>query len=506
MTRHRTDRLYETIANYTYDWETWFSEEAKPLWVNPAVERMTGYTVEECLASPNYPLHLVHQEDRGAIKRCLTSAAQGSSDNDVEFRIVRKDGSQCWGAVSWQTIFDERGSPMGFRTSVRDITLRKVAENALRESMKEAEKANRAKSMFLAAASHDLRQPLQAIAMFIGALGQRLEDPDCLEIVELTQKSLGAANELLNSLLDISRLDAGVIRPQAETFATQDILDQLDSEYAALAEEKGLTLRTVATSAIVRTDPTILRSVLQNLISNAVRYTESGRILVGCRRRGKSLVIQVWDTGIGISDDLLDAIFDEYFQIGNLERDRTRGLGLGLAIVKRQAKLINARIDRRSVPGKGSMFGVVVPLSTPNRHVEAAKGPPDIRSLGGRLIVVIDDESSQLDAIESFLSSLSCTVLTATSTAEAMTKIVDSKRVVDAIIADYRLRGEETGVSAIKAIRGKTGTNTPGLLLTGDTEPARLRDVRSSGFAVLHKPIDPDALVAKVIEAIGSLP
>ena len=501
---HSTDRLFETIANYTYDWETWFSEKIEPLWINPAVERMTGYSVEECLALPDYPLPLIHEDDRDAIKRYLHSAADGSSDNDVEFRIRKKDGSQNWGAVSWQTILGENGQRMGFRTSVRDITVRKMAESALRDAMTAAERADQAKSKFLAAASHDLRQPLQAIAMFIGTLDRKLDDQDCQEIIDLARKSLGAANELLNGLLDISRLDAGVIVPQPQSFAIQDILDQLEPEFGGVVAEKGLAMRAVGCSAIVRTDPAILRSIVQNLISNAVRYTRKGRILIGCRRSPGRLEIQVWDTGIGIAEDKLDVIFDEYFQVGNLERERMRGLGLGLAIVKRQAKLLNARIDRCSVPGKGSVFSVEIALSDSVRSVTGLDRRPLAESLDGLLIVVIDDEPSQLEAIRSFLSTLGCTVITATNAAQALAQIHGSHRAVDAIIADYRLRGEETGVAAIKALHAATGVETPGLLLTGDTDPDRLRDVRASGFALVHKPVDPDDLVLQVIHSIRS--
>ena len=502
----KVDRLFETIANYTYDWETWFSEEIKPLWINPAVERMTGYSVQECLAFSDYPLPLVHEDDRHAIKRYLVTAAQGSSDNDVEFRIRKKDGTLGWGAVSWQTIFDEYGRPMGFRTSVRDITVRKVAEQALRRSMSDVERADRAKSKFLAAASHDLRQPLQAIAMFIGTLDRKLDDPDCQKIIDLAGRSLAAANQLLNGLLDISRLDAGVIVPQPQDFAIQDVLDQLESEYAGIVQDKGLDLRTVACSAIVRSDPTVLRSILQNLISNAVRYTETGRILFGCRRRSRSLVIQVWDTGIGVQGDHLDMIFDEFFQVGNPERDRTRGLGLGLAIVKRQAKLLKVKIDKNSKAGEGSVFSVTIPLSGTTRPVSRLDVRPDDTSLAGLSIAVIDDEPSQLDAIRSFLSTLHCNVITATNTAEAMNKIAESGETVDAIIADYRLRGEETGVSAIKAICAELGPETPGLLLTGDTEPRLLKEMKSSGYLLVNKPVDPEELVKKVIEAIRLQP
>lgn len=499
----KTERLFETIANYTYDWETWFSVEGRPLWINPAVERMTGYSVADCLALPDYPLPLIHGDDRAAIGRYLASAAHGSSDNDVEFRIQRKDGTCGWGAVSWQPILDEDERPMGFRTSVRDITVRKEAEDALREAMLEAERAGRAKSRFLAAASHDLRQPLQAISMFVGVLSRRIEEPQSRDILESVRASLQATNELLDALLDISRLDAGVIVPQPQTFAVQDLLEQLEVSYAGLVREKGLALRMPACSAVVRTDPLILNQILRNLIANAIRYTERGRILVGCRRRGKSLAVEVWDTGVGIAEENLESIFEEFSQIGNLERDRTRGLGLGLAIVKRQARLLELPVGTRSVLGRGSVFRVDVPLASGEPdELHALSATDSCGSLEGLLIMAIDDEPMQLEAIRSFLKSMRCTVITASSAKEAEAKLVVAGRPADAIIADYRLRGEETGVTAIKRIRQATADSTPGILLTGDTEPARLREAESSGFCLLHKPINPDELVRKVTEAI----
>lgn len=497
----KAERLFETIANYTYDWETWFSPEGRALWINPAVERMTGYSVAECLAMPDYPAPLVHEDDRAAIGRHLASAARGSSDNDVEFRIKRKDGSYGWGAVSWQPILDDDRHAMGYRTSVRDITVRKEAEEALTRAVSEAELANRAKSRFLAAASHDLRQPLQAISMFIGALSRQVESPQHHDIIDSIRGSLRATNELLDALLDISRLDAGVIVPHPEAFAVQDLLDQLETNYVGLAEQKGLQLRAVACSAFVRTDPLILGRIVRNLVANALRYTEQGRILIGCRRKGDRLSIDVWDTGIGISENHLEFIFEEFAQIGNPERDRTRGLGLGLAIVKRQAELLKIPIHARSVLGSGSMFGVDVPLARSEISVAVAEEAATAGDLDGLLIMAIDDEPMQLEAIRSFLAALRATVVTASNAKEAEAKLAAAGRPADAIIADYRLRGEETGVEAIKRLCEATAADTPGILLTGDTEPGRLREAESSGFSLLHKPIAPEQLVQKVLEA-----
>lgn len=499
----QADHLFETIANYTYDWETWFSAEGKPLWINPAVERMTGFGVEECLAMPDYPLPLVHPDDRSMIAGHLASAGEGSSGNDVEFRIQRKDGGVGWAAVSWQPILDGDMNALGFRTSMRDISERKKAEDALRRAIDEAERAGNAKSRFLAAASHDLRQPMQAISMFVGALAHMKTDPESAEVIDSIRKCLRNADELLDALLDVSRLDAGVFTPNPRDFAVADLLEMLETAYQGTAAEKGLRLRTVASDAIVRSDPVMLGRMIQNLVSNAIRYTERGGVLVGCRRRGRNLMIEIWDSGVGIPEDQLELIFEEFYQLRNPERDRTRGLGLGLAIVRRQSRLLEAPVHVRSRVGAGSVFSVQVPLAEPCGPKAVAfpvSGP--IGRLEGHMLVAIDDEPLQLEAIRAFLSTSNCTVVTGKTPMEAAAKLKGARHLPDAIIADYRLRDHMTGVEAIGLLRERLGAKIPGILLTGDTEPARILEAQSSGYALLHKPIEPVRLISTILEAI----
>jgi len=497
------DRLFETIANYTYDWETWFSAEGRALWINPAVERMTGFGVEDCLEMPDYPLPLVYPDDRPMIARHLASAGEGSSGNDVEFRIMRKDGAIGWAAVSWQPILDDDMNALGFRTSMRDISQRKQAEEALRRAMADSERAGNAKSRFLAAASHDLRQPLQAMSMFVGALDHIETDEQSAGIIESIRKCLRNADELLDALLDVSRLDAGVFTPDPRDFAVADLLEILETAYQGTASEKGLRFRTVASDAIVHSDPAMLGRMIQNLVSNAIRYTGEGGVLVGCRRRGDKLRIEIWDTGIGIPEDQLELIFEEFYQVGNPERDRTRGLGLGLAIVRRQSRLLDVPVRVTSRIGKGSVFSVEVPLI----EGDGAGALPFIDNgpvgrLDGLMLVAIDDEPVQLEAIRAFLSTSNCTVVTGTTPMEAAAKLKSARHLPDAIIADYRLRDHLTGVEAIDFLRQKLGSKIPGILLTGDTEPGRILEAQSSGYALLHKPIEPDRLIGTILAAI----
>jgi len=492
-----TDRLFEAIANYTYDWESWLGHDGQPLWINPAVERMTGYRVAECLAMQDYPLPLVHEEDRALIAAVIDRGERGESGNDVAFRIRRKDGRLVWAAVSWQTLFDRAGHSLGFRTSVRDITERKLSEDALRDAHAEAERANRAKSRFLAAASHDLRQPLQAAHLFAAALRIGLRERSDLDLLGSIEDALKAANELLDALLDVSRLDAGVLAPKFREFAVADLLDQIETEFSEAAREKRLALRVLLSSATIHTDPTLLGRILRNLVSNALRYTERGKVLVGCRRAGDRLAIEVLDTGIGIAPDKIERIFEEFYQIGNPERDRTRGLGLGLAIVAGVAKLLDHPIEVRSEPGRGSVFRVLVPLA---QSQAATTAPAPVRptvpasTAAGALLLAIDDDPDQLKALNALFGRWGYQVLVAESAPAALLKLTETGRTPSAIIADYRLRDGLTGAGAIGYIREKLGQKVPGLILTGDTEPARLAEASASGFELLHKPIEPHRL------------
>jgi signal transduction histidine kinase len=249
------------------------------------------------------------------------------------------------------------------------VTARDDAERAKQQ----AERANLAKSKFLAAASHDLRQPVQALMYFSSVLGMKTKDTAVGDLAAEMDRSVGAIAMLLEALLDVSKLDAGVVRPEIGDVCVGDLLKRMNSEFAPLAAEKGVRLSAVGSSATVRSDPVLLGRIVQNLVANALRYTESGRILIGCRRHGGELRIDVHDTGLGIPPDRLEDIFDEFTQLGNPERDRAKGLGLGLAIVRRLSRLLRHPVTVRSTPGKGSTFSISVPLAAQSAAVLAAE-------------------------------------------------------------------------------------------------------------------------------------
>lgn len=498
----RTDRLFETIANYTYDWESWLGTDGALLWINPAVERMTGYAPQDCLAMPDYPLSLVHREDRSKVEGLLAAARQGGSGNDVAFRIACKDGSVRWGAISWQPILDSGGARLGVRTSVRDITERKQAEDAVTDALAEAERANLAKSKFLAAASHDLRQPLQAASWFLAAI-EREKGMARGELLASLRQCLDSTEDLLASLLDISRLDAGIVQPEITSFAAADLLEAVELDFASTAAEQGVELRVVLCSAFLRSDAILLRRIVENLVANALRNTPQGKVLLGARRSGAKLSIEIWDNGPGIPPDKQELIFEEFYQLENPERDRARGLGLGLSIVRRLARLLGHEIALRSTPGSGSVFSVAVPLSEAVTEDSQAADAP---ALGNRVIAVLEDDETQALGLEALLGSYGCTVVAGASAARVGERLLNRDLRPDAILADYRLRNGQTGVEEVERLCRMLRQRPPALLLTGDTEPARLGEVRASGLPVLHKPIRAEALLQALGDVLKQTP
>ncbi|MBI3897784.1 MAG: response regulator [Gammaproteobacteria bacterium] len=370
--------------------------------------------------------------------------------------------------------------------------------NELRTEKDAAEGANLAKSRFLAAASHDLRQPMHAINLYLGTLAAFQLSAKAHALLAKTHQCAQTMDEMFRALLDMSRLDASAVQQQIRVFPIAPIFEHLRVQFEPQARAKGLELRFARSSAFVRCDAAMVERILCNLVANAVGYTEHGRILVGYRRRGALLRLAVYDTGPGIPSDKRHAVFEEFYQLGNPERDRTKGLGLGLAIVQRLARLLATPITLISSPGRGSMFAVDVLRAAPE---EQPATEPSITStlgvdrLAGALIVVIDDEELILDATRTLLEQWSCQVVTAASAAAAIARLATSARVPDALICDYRLRGEESGVDAVAALRMEFNEDIPALLITGDTAAERIQEITASGLPVLHKPVEQTELI-----------
>ena len=363
----------------------------------------------------------------------------------------------------------------------------------------EAERANLAKSKFLAAASHDLRQPLQALFFLSAALARHVGDHNGRDLLSRLDQGLDTMKGLLDGLLEVSRLEAGVVTPVLDTFAASEITDALDSAYAEQATAKGLVWRVEGCDAVLRTDRGLLMQLLRNLVDNALRYTEAGAIRIRCRVDGERLAIEVQDTGIGIPPEHLDRIFEEFHQVGNPERDRLRGLGLGLAIVRRLSQLLDHPVQVRSVQGQGSAFRVLVPLA-PARLIPTRAGGVDRRPVidRPRLAVLVDDDAVVLLGLQTVLTEWGFRVVAADGADRAMDRLEALDRVPDIVIADYRLREGRVGTEVIRRVRERYGAEIPAMILTGETGIDTLADVSAHGVAVLHKPVTPRQLQAEV--------
>jgi signal transduction histidine kinase/CheY-like chemotaxis protein len=376
-------------------------------------------------------------------------------------------------------------------------------ERKVEERTHQLELANLAKSRFLAAASHDLRQPVQALGLFVEQLHGHMKSAEGGRLVERIDAAVVAMNELFNALLDISKLDAGVLGTDVSDFQISQLLNRIESTFANVAREKGLSFRLVSSSAWVRSDFILLERIVLNLVSNAVRYTATGRVVVGCRRRGETVHIEVWDSGLGIPEDQQRNIFGEFYRLAG--RNTHGGLGLGLAIVDRLCRLLDHPIDLASTVGEGSRFSITVPAAAAQAKVakpQAALAPAiDISS--GKLVIVIDDDALVLDGMGGILRSWGCRVVAATTPGAVLAALVSGDR-PDLIISDYRLANGQSGIAAIAELRQAFGAPVPAFLISGDTAPERLREAQESGHHLLHKPVRPMKLRAMLSQLLKS--
>ena len=373
----------------------------------------------------------------------------------------------------------------------------------LSEAKATAEAANVGKTRFLAAASHDLLQPLHAARLFAGALAERPRGAKSGTLVHQLDQALGAVDELLQALLDISKLDAGALKPQPRPIVVGDVLDSVAASFEPMAEQRGLSLRVVPSRLVVLTDPALLRRVLQNFVSNAIRYTRRGGVLIGCRRRGGRVAIEVWDTGPGIPESKLGVIFEEFKRLGSQEGDAPAGLGLGLAIVDRIARMLDHPVAVRSWPGRGSVFSVSLPLGAAVPLV--SRPTPDRRApnvLAGRVVLCIDNDASVLAAMRPLLEGWSCTVLTVADLAGARRELKRCAQAPDIILADHHLEGGETGMAAIRTLAEELGARVPAILITADYSEALSEAAQASGYPILHKPLRPAALRALMSQVL----
>ena len=374
-----------------------------------------------------------------------------------------------------------------------------LATSELREKKEEAEVATRAKSQFLAAASHDLRQPTHALGMFVARLGQLPHDAQTQHLVTNLDASVRAMQDLLDGLLDISKLDAGAVQVNLHAAPLNPIFEQIRLAMVDVASDKGLRLRVRPTTAWVRSDPVLLQRILLNLVANAVRYTQQGSVLLACRASGRDAGsgvrarIEVWDSGIGIAPEHQTQVFKEFYQVGNAERDRTRGLGLGLNIVERTAHLLGHPFTLRSHLGQGTRFTLEVPLARADAAPPDAAPAAPVTRLNGLAVMVIEDDALAAEGLVGLLQSWGCTVTASDGQQQALAQMAQTG-VPDVIVSDYRLRGDENGISAVNALCQAAGQSISACLMSGDTDQALITQARQAGLTLLHKPVRPAKL------------
>lgn len=514
----------------------YFDKERRYLFTNRAYEQAFGIDRNEVIGERVenvVPANVTH--DRGPWMQRALNGERVSFEASLE-----SNGSTRYMLVTYTPHFGANGSILGFFSLYQDITERRLAEIALKETNEHleervrertqalseanvalrqenrvraeaeqalrhakqvAEEANASKTRFLAAASHDLLQPLNAARLFTSALSQQVDADDLKRTIGHIDNSLQAAEELLGTLLDISKLDAGALTPRRSHFALADIIHPLRAEFELMAEERGLDLAVVSTHCWVDSDAQMLRRIVQNFLSNAIRYTQHGRVLLGCRRHGARLSIEVWDSGPGIPPDKLTEIFQEFRRLDQVSRHKEseRGLGLGLSIADRMSRVLDHPVRVRSWVGIGTVFSVSVPL-VPARaepaSVEKLSSRRASNKLAGAKILCIDNETLILEGMKAMLSGWGCEVYTAASIGSAKSVLRRLEREPDAILADYHLDNEVTGIMALETLAERLEGAVPSIVITADRTDEVAEEIRRAGAQLLLKPVRPAALRA----------
>jgi len=476
------------------------NSQAEQMFSYPRAE-LLGRHIEVLLPERLREQHRVHRSNYAQDPRLRPMGAK------FELLARRNDGSEFPVEISLSPV--QLNGANYVSSVIRDVTERKKMEQDIIAARQAAERANKANSAFLAAASHDLRQPVQALSLLNGALRRTVKDKRALEMIASQEHSIVAMTNLLNSLLDISRLDAGAITPEFEVFPMQRMIDRLSAEFGRQAKHKGISFSASQCKAIVRSDPNLLSEIIQNLVSNAIRYTDKGSVTLRCHEQDARCTIEIEDTGIGIEPDQLEAIFKEFHQIKTPGTNK-EGFGLGLAIVRRLANLLEHDIAVRSVPGKGSCFSVTLPsidksqASVTSYHTADAA---DAGSVGG-CVVLIEDDVNVANAWAMLLEAEGYRVATCASVSEVQALIRHIAEAPVLVISDFHLLDGSTGVEAVMAIRRFYDQNIPSFIVSGDTSKI-VKDARLvENCTVMSKPVNTARLLlaARTAAATGQVP
>lgn len=408
------------------------------------------------------------------------------------------DGDTYW-VLAWATslflfliIWFVRKSERNIRGSIELRFENQELVKQLRTSLTKTDEANNAKSVFLASASHDLRQPLHALALMTEVLGNTKLDKRQVNLQQRMLSAVDSTRSMLDSLLNISKLEAGAISAKEKPFLLQTVFDKLDAEMQQLADEKNLSYRARSTEAVANSDALIVELIIRNLISNALRYSDQGGVLLSCRyRKPDRLLIQIWDTGIGIAESEKQTIFKAFHQLDNPERNAQKGFGLGLAITQGLAETIGSTITVRSVKDRGSVFGFALSAAS-QPVIQATKQTPHALSLTGKTVLVIDDDAKVRVSMQELIRGWNCTCISCESAADALSQIGTSS--IDIMLVDYRLGDKLTGLDAVKEIRRSLSNQVPAIIITGDTAAEKIKEISKADANLMYKPVSVDQL------------
>jgi len=464
-----------------------------------------GLDPKQSLSSAEW-VRQIHPDDRPSVTARLNIDALDERSHSMTFRFLRPDGrGEVWLEQVAVTQVDSAGMPTRISGLTTDVTARKRFEEEISRAWKSAALADQAKTSFLSAASHDLRQPLQTLRFLQTALEPHLPDGEGRNLVGGIARSLDTMSSILSSLLDVNRLEDGNLRPSMSDFAINEVFDAVTVDFLDSVADKGLRWRLVRSELMVRSDKGMLAAMLRNLLSNAVRYTDQGTVLLGCRRTGGKIRIEVWDRGIGISRDQLPHIFQEYYQ-GAHGAERG-GFGLGLAIVRRMGKVLDHRIDVRSTPGRGTVFSIEVPRGDSSRDTtERAQTPRFEREDFRGTILVVEDETSVRSSLRRLLKTRGMEAIVVATANDALARISRQEIRPDLLICDYNLRGSANGVDTVNALRAALGRNVPAIVMTGDIRSEVVDRVAAHGISVLIKPFSTDELLQHMAQLYNGSP
>ena len=464
--------------------------------LSPNAAEILGLGVKQSLTGAEW-VERIHPDDRPSIAARLHLTAGNDRPRSTAFRFQRPDGREVWLELVAVTHTDGTGKPSRINGLMADVTERKRFEEEISRAWKSAALADQAKSSFLSAASHDLRQPLQTLKLLAATLDPHLADGEGRSLLKDMGRSLETMSGILSSLLDVNRLETGNLRPSRSDFAINEVFDVLAADFRDFAIEKRLRWRVVRSDLMIRSDRSMLEAMLRNLLSNAIRYTDRGSILLGCRRSGDNIRVEVWDSGIGISQDQLSLIFQEYYQ--GADGAERGGFGLGLAIVRRIGEVLEHRIDVRSTPGKGTAFSIEVPRGSAGSAPPESLQPParQEESLPG-VILIVEDETSVRTSLSRLLRKKDIRAIAVATAEDALAQVHEIGISPDLLICDYNLRGSANGVDTVKALRKALEWDVPAIVMTGDIRSKVVDSIAAPGVSVLIKPFSTEDLLRQM--------